>query len=110
MAGPSIPVVWGYLIYNLLLQLLDLVLSYQVLALGVPEANPLVAAAIGLWGTLWGLLYCKTFACLLLLFIFMVRHKRRDLTIKAFTVTAIAYACVAIAGLYELVIQRAILD
>ena len=39
-------------IYNLLLQFFDGLLTYQVLSLGVPEANPLVNAAIGEWGNL----------------------------------------------------------
>jgi len=47
-------------IYNLLLQFFDGLLTYQVLSLGVPEANPLVNAAIGEWGVIWGLLYWKT--------------------------------------------------
>ena len=34
---------------------------------GVPEANPLVNAAISEWGVVWGLLYWKTLACGLLL-------------------------------------------
>ena len=45
-------------IYNLFLQFFDGLLTYQVLSLGVPEANPLVNAAISEWGVVWGLLYC----------------------------------------------------
>jgi Domain of unknown function (DUF5658) len=105
MAGHPSPVVWAHFICNLLLQLFDAVLTYQVLAVGVPEANPIVAAAIGFWGSVWGLLYCKTFACVLLLLIFTVRHKRRELTIKAFRLTATVYGCVALAGTYEVLRQ-----
>jgi Domain of unknown function (DUF5658) len=105
MAGSRSPVVWAHFICNLLLQLFDAVLTYQVLAAGVPEANPIVAAAIGFWGSVLGLLYCKTFACALLLLIFTLRHKRRELTIKAFTLTATVYGCVAVAGVYELLLQ-----
>jgi hypothetical protein len=108
MTGPFVPVVWGHFIYNLLLQVFDAVLTYQVLALGVPEANPLVSTAIAQWGTVWGLLYWKTLACVLLLLIFMLRHKRRDLTIKAFTLTSTVYGCLFVAGLYELFLQLGI--
>jgi hypothetical protein len=105
MAGPLIPVIWGHFICNLLLQVFDAVLTYQVLALGVPEANPVVATAMGLWGTVWGLLYCKTVACALLLLIFMLRHKRRELTIKAFILTSTVYGCASVAVLYQLLLE-----
>jgi hypothetical protein len=105
MAGSPIALVWALFICNLLLQLFDAVLTYQVLAEGVPEVNPIVAAAIGFWGSVWGLLYCKTFACVLLLLIFTLRHKQRELTIKAFRLTATVYGCVAVAGTYEVLRQ-----
>jgi len=44
-------------------------------ALGAAEANPVVAAAILNWGMIWGLIYNKTLACLLLLLIFALRGK-----------------------------------
>ncbi|MGH7827779.1 MAG: DUF5658 family protein [Candidatus Binatia bacterium] len=105
MSAPLIPAVWSHLIYNLLLQVFDAVLTYQVLILGVPEGNPLVANAMAMWGEVWGLLYWKTLACLLLLLIFALRHQRRDLTIKAFTLTATVYGCVFVAGLYQLLFR-----
>ena len=48
------------LVYNLFLQFFDGLFTYQVLSLGVPEANPLVNAAIAQWGVVWDLLYWKT--------------------------------------------------
>jgi Domain of unknown function (DUF5658) len=69
-------------IYHLFLQFFDGLLTYQVLSLGVPEANPLVNAAISEWGVVWGLLYWKTLACVLLLLIFALRHRRKVLTIR----------------------------
>ena len=105
MAPRFIPVEWSHFIFNILLQAIDGILTYQVLSLGVPEANPFVATAIDLWGEVWGLLYWKFFACGLLALIFTLRHKRRDLTIRAFTLTSTVYGFVALAGLYELLSQ-----
>lgn len=99
MNAPLIPPIWFYFLLNLLLQIFDGLLSYQALSGGVPEANPLVSRAISEWGVVWGLLYSKTFACLLLLLIFAFRNRRRSLTIKAFAFTAAVYGCVSIAGL-----------
>jgi protein-S-isoprenylcysteine O-methyltransferase Ste14 len=88
--------------FNLFLQLTDGLLSYQALALGAIEANPVVAAAIVNWGTGWGLVYNKVFACLLLLLIFAVRHNRHLLAMRGLTVTASAYVCAIIICLWEL--------
>ena len=105
MTAPLIPPVWFAFLLNLLLQVFDGLLSYHVLSAGVPEANPLVGNAISAWGIIWGLLYWKTLACVLLLLIFMLRHKRRALTIKALTVTAAVYAYFFLAVLYVLLLQ-----
>ena len=102
MAAPLIPIVWYHFIFNLLLQVFDGVLTYEVLSLGAQEANPLVRNAITQWGTVWGLLYWKTLACGLLLLIFALRHRQRALTIKALTLTATVYGCLSFAGLCEL--------
>src|SRR5438128_5981189 len=99
------PSIWYTLILNLLLQLFDGVLTYGVLHLGVPEANPLVGSAIAQWGIAWGLIYWKTFACALLLLIFALRHTRQALTIRALTLTAAVYGCFSIAGFFELLLQ-----
>ena len=58
------------LTFNLFLQFTDGLVSYQAFALGAIEANPMVAAGILNRGMVWGLLYSKAFACLLLLLIF----------------------------------------
>jgi hypothetical protein len=105
MTAPLIPVVWFPFILNLLLQVFDGLLSYHVLSEGVPEANPLVSRAISEWGVGWGLLYWKTFACVLLLLIFALRNRRRSLTITALTVTAAVYGYVSIASLSVLLLQ-----
>lgn len=99
MATSLIPAVWSHFIINLLLQVFDGVLTYQVLTEGVPEANPLVNGAIAQWGVLWGLLYWKIVACALLGLIFALRHRRRSLTIKALALTASVYAYISIAGI-----------
>jgi Domain of unknown function (DUF5658) len=88
--------------FNLFLQLTDGLLSYQALALGAAEANPLVAAAIVNWGMGWGLLYNKALACLLLVLVFALRHNRRLLTIRGLTMTASVYVCAITACLWEL--------
>jgi hypothetical protein len=90
------------LIFNLFLQFTDGLVSYQAFALGAAEANPVVAAAIVNWGMIWGLIYNKTFACLLLLLIFAFRHSQRLLAWRALTVTALIYVCTTIVCLWEL--------
>ena len=93
------------LIYNLFLQFFDGLLTHQVLSLGVPEANPLVNAAISEWGVVWGLLYWKTLACGLLLLIFALRHRRKALTIRALALTASVYSVFSVAALYEALLR-----
>ena len=93
------------LIYNLFLQFFDGLLTYRALSLGVPEANPLVNAAIVEWGVIWGLLYWKTLACVLLLLIFALRHRRKALTIRALTLTASVYSVFSAAVLYEVFLR-----
>jgi hypothetical protein len=61
-----------------------------------------VAAAILNWGMIWGLVYNKALACLLLLLIFALRHRSRSLTQRALTVTASVYACTTIVCLWQL--------
>src|SRR5262245_15429743 len=90
------------LTFNLFLQLTDGVVSYQAFALGAIEANPVVAAAIVNWGMVWGLVYNKALACLLLLLIFTLRHNRRLLAIWGLTITASAYVCAIIVCLWQL--------
>lgn len=88
------------LIFNLFLQFTDGLVSYQAFALGAAEANPVVAAAIVNWGMIWGLIYNKTLACLLLLLIFVLRRCQR-LTVRALAVTASVYVWVPILCLWE---------
>ena len=90
------------LTFNLFLQLTDGVVSYQAFALGAIEASPVVDAAIVNWGMVWGLVYNKALACLLLLLIFALRRNRRLLTRRALSVTASVYACTTIACLWQL--------
>jgi Domain of unknown function (DUF5658) len=99
MTAPLIPPVWFHFLLNLMLQVFDGLLSYHALSAGVPEANPFVDRTIAAWGIFWGLLYWKILACALLTVIFALRHQRRALTIKAFTLTALVYGYVFIASL-----------
>jgi hypothetical protein len=101
----SIPTVWSYLSVNLLLQAFDGVLTYRVLSLGIPEANPLVSASIAQWGELWGLLLWKTLACVLLLVIFRFRHQRQSLTIQAYRITGGVYGWFGVLSLCELLVN-----
>ena len=88
--------------FNLFLQLTDGIVSHQSFVLRAVEANPVVAAAIVKWGMVWGLAYNKALACLLLLLIFALRHKRRLMTIRGLTVTASVYVCAIIVCLWQL--------
>jgi hypothetical protein len=104
--SPSInPAVWSHFIFNLLLQLFDGVLTYQVVSIGVPEANPLVRQSIIEWGAPLGLLYWKLLACALLVVIFALTYGRQGLTIKAFTVTGAVYGSVCFVGLCALWVE-----
>ena len=84
------------LIVNLLLQLVDGLASYQILAAGVPEENPLVAGAIANWGLFGGLLYTKALGCALVLLLFSLRHKVELLVTKGLTMLAYIYSCLGI--------------
>jgi Domain of unknown function (DUF5658) len=90
------------LTFNLFLQLTDGLVSYQAFALGAAEANPVVAAAIVNWGMIWGLIYNKALACVLLFLIFAFRRNQRLMTMQALTVTASVYVCGIIVCLWEL--------
>ena len=90
------------LFLNLTLQIFDGLFSYQVFSLGAEEANPIVAAAISNWGVIYGLLYKKTLACLLLLLIFALRHRHVLLVKRAMVLTASAYTCVTLVCLWQL--------
>jgi Domain of unknown function (DUF5658) len=90
------------LTFNLFLQFTDGLVSYQAFALGAAEANPVVAAAMINWGMVWGLVYNKILACLLLLLIFALRRNRRLMTMRAMTVTASVYMCAIIVCFWEL--------
>lgn len=90
------------LTFNLFLQFIDGFVSHQAFALGATEANPVVAAAIVNWGMVWGLIYHKALACLLLLLIFALRRNRRLLTMRGLTVTASVYVCAIIVCLWQL--------
>src|SRR5215475_1676547 len=88
--------------FNLFLQLTDGLVSYQSFVRGAIEANPVVAAAILNWGMIWGLIYNKALACLLLLLIFVLRRNQRLMTRRALTVTASVYVCAIIVSLWHL--------
>ena len=88
------PAVWYHLIFKLLLQVVDGVLTYQVVSAGEPEANPLVRDAITHFGLLWDLVYWKLLACILLFAMFTLRHRESALTLQAFVVTGAVYVCV----------------
>jgi hypothetical protein len=98
MPASVLPLVWFQLILNLLLQALDGLLSYRILSRGVPEANPFVSSTIARWGTVWGLLYWKIFACMLLALLFSLRDRQRGFIVKALALTAAVYAYVSVTG------------
>ena len=66
------------------------------------EANPLVAAVISETSVLWGLLYNKLLACMLVIFIFRVSSRAPSFAKRGLTLTALVYTCVAIASLWEI--------
>ena len=106
MAVSLVPI-WCDLLFNLALQIIDGFLTYHVVSRGVPEGNPLVRSAMEQWGILWGLVYWKSFACVLLFAIFAVRHRSRALITNALALTGAVYAYVAVGGLCMLLWQFA---
>jgi low affinity Fe/Cu permease len=90
------------LTFNLFLQFTDGLVSYQAFALGAAEANPVVAAGIMNWGMVWGLVYNKALACLLLLLIFALRRNRRSLAMRGLSVTASVYVSAITFCLWQL--------
>ena len=92
------------LIVNLLLQLVDGLASYHILAAGVPEANPAVAYAIAHWGLKDGLLYSKTLGCALVVLIFMLRHKVGIIATQGLTILAYVYSCLGVLLMVKLLV------
>jgi hypothetical protein len=101
MAAFMFPSIWSQFKINLLLQIFDGLFTYHVLTLGVPELNPLVRDAISVWGEVWGLVYWKLLACVLLGLIFVLRHFRESLTLKALTLTSAVYGCLLVVSVYH---------
>ena len=100
MAAFMFASIWSQFKFNLLLQIFDGLFTYHVLTQGVPEANPFIRNAIHTWGEIWGLLYWKVFACVLLVLIFTLRHFRQSLTLKALTLTSTVYSCLFFVSIY----------
>ena len=84
------------LIVNLLLQLVDGLASYHIIAAGVPEENPVVATFITNWGVMGGLLYGKVLGCALVILIFLLRHRVGVVATQGLTVLAYVYSCLGI--------------
>ena len=106
MTPPLPPLIWvGLTGLNLLFQVFDGVLTYEVMHYGVREANPLVNAAITTWGAGWGLFFWKTLACALLCLIFAMRHRLHMMGIKALALTAAVYGPVVFLSFCELLLQ-----
>jgi hypothetical protein len=84
------------LVVNLLLQLVDGLASYHIIAAGVPEENPVVATFITNWGVMGGLLYCKLLGCALVILIFLLRHRVAVVATQGLTILAYVYSCLGI--------------
>lgn len=87
---------------NLLFQLLDGVATYQVVLAGVPEANPVVAAAIAKWGLVPGLTLCKLAGCCFVVVIFSFRHRLELAVRQGLTVLAVLYSGISVFLLWEM--------
>ena len=90
------------LIANLLFQLLDGVATYHVVLACVPEANPVVAAAIAKWGLVPGLALCKSAGCFFVLVIFSFRHRLEMVVRQGLTVLASLYSGISLFLLWEM--------
>ena len=74
---------------NIALQIFDGAFTYHGLQIGIREANPLVQSSIAQWGVGWGLLYWKTFAGALLVFLRFIQPCL--LTVAGLLLTAVCY-------------------
>ena len=92
------------LVINLLLQLFDGFASYYILSAGVPEANPLVASAIENWGLSRGVFYSKLLGCILLLIVFMLRHRARKVATQGLKVLTYVYSCLGVLLLLKMLL------
>src|SRR5574338_109368 len=95
----ALPSIWSQFKLNLLLQVFDGLYTYHVVSQGIPEANPLVNNAIYEWGTVWGIVYWKLFACALLALVFTLSRFRQKLTRRALTLTSAVYGCLFVVSL-----------
>jgi hypothetical protein len=75
-AGPSDRIVGALVIVNLLLQVVDGAATWIGIQLGFTEGNPLIASAIGRWGTTSALVFFKLEACACLLAVWYLRRSR----------------------------------
>ena len=89
------------LILNVTLQVFDGLFSLQLFSIGTADANTSIPAAISESSVLWGLLWNKLIACLLLVSVFALRHKTRAFVRRAFMVTASVYTWAALACLWH---------
>ena len=90
---------------NVGLQLIDGLVTYQGMRLGVQEVNPILRASIAQWGVVCALLGWKLLACGLLVFLRMVN--RPVLAVKALILTALAYICFSLVPGLWLVVSHA---
>jgi len=84
------------LVVNLILQLVDGLASYHIIAAGVPEENPVIATFITNWGVMGGLLYGKVLGCALVILIFLLRHRVGVVATQGLTILAYVYSCLGI--------------
>lgn len=105
MTAFVLPSIWSQFKFNLLLQIFDGLYTYHALTQGIPEANPLVGTAIDEWGALWGLVYWKLLACVLLSLIFALSPLRKALAMRALTLTASVYGCLFVVSLCHLLLH-----
>ncbi|HEY3168230.1 MAG TPA: DUF5658 family protein [Candidatus Binatia bacterium] len=102
MTAFLVPSIWSQFKFNLMLQIFDGLFTYHVVTQGVPEVNPLVSSAIAEWGAIWGIVFWKVLACVLLATIFAVRHFREALAMKALILTSTVYGSLFLVSLYHL--------
>lgn len=83
-------VLYWLFVLNIVLQVFDGIATYSGLHLGIREGNPLLRNAFALWGVVPTLLFLKTNACGLLLFIY--RFASPKLAVPALTMLAGVYS------------------
>lgn len=102
MQKPLASLIGGLFLFNVCLQVLDGLITYHAVSMGIPEGNPLIQVTMTQWGIGWGVLSWKVFACGCLAVLFALRQKKPLLVAQGLAFTGTVYVCFIIMPLIVL--------